>query len=401
MRSPIVPLASSWLLIGAAGGFIFPFATLLLYGRGLDAAAIGVVTAIAAAAGIASAPALGHISDVVLGRRLTALACSLAAGLSLLVFGLPVSVIVIAIAWMSFVTWFGGLNSLATALSVNALRGSRRADFGQLRSLLSLAFAVTSIGAGLAFDATGYEPAPFIAAGALLLLGVVLVRVPDVPRASIGDASARRGGSLRAALIEWDRLPLVALAFGLAGIGTLAIGAFLPLRMEDLGGSPSQVAFAFGLEAISEVPAFVLAGLLARRFGLRSLFVASAVLMAITTALLAVIATPEQIIATRVVAGVAFAGLIVTSAGATSLSLPPFLQTTGIAANSMVAGALAITANAIGGILYQLGGAEPTFGALALLTVLGAALGSFVVPRSPWARVAAVATPGPDEVIDD
>lgn len=388
-----MPLATSWLLIGAAGGFIFPFASLLLSEDGLDAAAIGLVTAIAAAASIVAAPALGHVGDAVLGRGRTALICSLAAGLSLLVFGLPLPAVAVAFAWVLFVVWFGGLNSLTTALTVNVLRDARRTDFGQLRSLLSLAFAISSIGAGVVFDVTGYEPAPFIAAGALLLLGIILAWIPDVPRARLAAGSTHRGGSLRAAVVEWRQLPIVAVAVGLAGVSILAVSAFLPLRMEELGSSPSQVALAFGLEAISEVPAFVLAGWLSRRIDLRHLFVGSALLMAITTALLVVVVTPEQVVATRLVAGLPYAGLLVASVGANSLSLPAVLQATGLAATSMVAGALSIVANVIGGILYELGGAELAFTAIALLTLLGAGIGWYVLPRRPWARRPATGAP--------
>jgi MFS family permease len=152
-----------------------------------------------------------------------------------------------------------------------------------------------------------------------------------------------------------------------------------------LGGSASDIALSSGLSAAAEIPSMLLIGGLAARFGLRAVFVASAVLYAACLASWTVLDVPLAIVATRVVTGVAFSGIIVGVVLTIAALLPSDLQATGQGLFQTIAfGVAGIIANVAGGVLYETGGAVALFGVGAVLAVAAAVVGWIAFPaRAP------------------
>ena len=86
--------------------------------------------------------------------------------------------------------------------------------------------------------------------------------VPEAGRAvPAAPVIHRRFGAMSEAFAVQPRLPIVLLTLGLGIGGLFAVFTYLPLRIEELGGSPSDVALASGLAdfARSALPASVTA----------------------------------------------------------------------------------------------------------------------------------------------
>jgi PPP family 3-phenylpropionic acid transporter len=377
-----------FLCIGAAAGFLYPYSAVIFAGRGLSAAAIGLVTALGAAGGILAGPAWGHVGDVVTGRRRALGAALLGAAGALVVFGLPAPAAVGAIGYILFMLAADGHSPLLDALTVNALRIQRNGDYGRIRLFTSLAYAVTAIGSGLVFDFTGYWPAPFLAAAMFAIAAVLARGIRDVPRAQVERGSVgRRGGAVRAALAFEPRLPIVYATFALGGMGVTAVLTFMPIRIVEVGGSPSQVALASGLDAIAEILGLLATGWLARGLGLRGLYLGAMALMATCMASLVAMSSAEAIIVARTLMGFSFAGLIVAGVMTVAALLPPDLQATGQALGGVLGGTAAIIANLGGGLLYSSAGASTLFAVCATITAIAGILGLAVLPRRSGARV--------------
>ena len=247
---------------------------------------------------------------------------------------------------------------------------------------------------------TGAAFALFV--GGCLVMAVGAAFVPDVERADLRQhrdrAAAGSGpgmpvrrawrpsfGSSGVALRVAPRLGLVLVAAALLHVGIISGFTFLPLRIVDLGGQPSDVALASGLSAAAEIPTMLVIGAVASRVGLRTVFAASALLYAACIASWAVLDTPTAIVATRVITGIAFSGVVVGVVLTIAVLLPRDLQATGQALFQTVAfGIAAIIANVVGGILYQGIGRVALFGAGAVLAVLAAIVGWIAFPaRTP------------------
>jgi MFS family permease len=181
------------------------------------------------------------------------------------------------------------------------------------------------------------------------------------------------------------------LGLGLVHVGMLAGFTFLALRLLDLGGQPSDVALSAGISAFAEMPAMALIPRVVARTGIRAMLVAGIVLYGLTMASWAFLADPGLIVATRIVSGVAFAGITIGAVLTIAALLPPELQGTGQGLYQTVGfGIAAVVANALGGLVYGTGGATPLFLGCAVLAALGAAVAWRAIPASAAAaRMAA------------
>ncbi len=373
------------LCLGAALGVLYPFIPVILAERGFSPAEIGLVASIGAIGFTLAVPAWGHLADVRLGRSRTMQVCAIggAAAAGALLGAWPP--IVIAVLFMAYWVFESAWQPLSDALTVNLVD---RRGYARVRLLTSLAFAVGTIGAGFLYDSTGYQSA--FALTIALALGMVVAAgfVPDVERADLGATSSTGGsghgvrfGSAGLAFRVAPRLAGVLAAVMLLHVAIISGFTFLPLRLSDLGGPPSDIALSAGVSALSEIPAMLVAAVVARRIGLRGMFVGSALIYAAATTSWMVLSSPLLIIATRAFTGVAFAWVVIGVVLTIARLLPPELQGTGQSLYQTVGfGIGAILANIAGGLLYDAIGHAAVFGLGTILCLSAAALGWWVFP---------------------
>ncbi len=392
-------IRSLFLLTGAILGVFYPFMSAILAERGFTPAQIGLTAALASLAFMLSVPIWGHLADVVIGRIAALGAGVIGSTIALLGLLLGVPPVVVVILIVLYATFESSLSPLADALAVNALGRSPR-SYARVRLMSSFGFAGTSILAGRLYDETGFWPAPILVAVVAIGMLVVLRWVPDVARfrghVNAGGATAgppgstpvtastpvrRRGGSFMFVLRTQPKLRGVLVGLGLVHIGMLAGFTFLALRLLELGGHPSDVALSAGVSALAEVPAMALIPRIVSRTGVRTLLVAGIVLYAGALVAWALLADPTLIVATRIVSGVGFAAITIAAVMTIASLLPPELQATGQGLYQTVGfGAAAIVANALGGVVYGLGGATPLFLGCAALALVGAVVAWRTVP---------------------
>ncbi|MFI5255329.1 MAG: MFS transporter [Candidatus Limnocylindrales bacterium] len=407
-----------YLCTGGAIGTFYPFIWVILLGHGFSVEAVGAVAAISAVVLTLAVPTWGHVADVLLGRpRALQIAIGGAAVALLITLG-PVPDLVLATCFVGFAFFESAFGPLSDALAVNAVRDPRR-DYARVRLLSSLAFAPIVVAAGFLYDRTGYGPAPVLFAILALAAIVSAAFVPDVERADLhaiaadetgdearvdandgarGGARARRGrlptwrlGSVGVALSVVPRLPLALLAIFLIHVGILAGWTFLAVRLRELGASPHDIALSSGVSATAEVPAFLLLSIVGRRLGVRTVFTLAAILYCGCFVAWTFLADPGLIIATRIGTGIAFAAITSSAVLTIATLLPDRLQATGQALYQTTAfGLAAILANVTGGIVYGVAGPGMLFGGAAVLGLLAALVGWFVLPRrAAWAVPAA------------
>jgi PPP family 3-phenylpropionic acid transporter len=377
-------LRAVFLVNGAALGVFYPFIAVILADRGASPEQIGLVTAASSAAFSLAVPLWGHVADVILGRRRALAVAGFGAAVFVLLVGAPAPLVVVTIGLVGFSLFESAWGPLGDALAVNAITDHGR-EYARIRLLSSIGFAVVVTAAGFLYNVTGYGPSFVVCALLAGLLGIAALFAPDVERADLAVVSGARtrGGSLVVALRIQPRLRLVLLALLLVHVGIIAGFTFLPLRLLELGGGPSDVALLAGVSAFAEIPAMLLVGSIAARIGIRGLIGASIFLYAACFASWIALASPLLIVATRVLTGFAFAGLWVGSVLTMAVLLPPRLQATGQGLYQVTGfGIAAIIANVFGGLLYGAFGAGVVFTGATLLAVLAGVLAVAVFPRT-------------------
>jgi len=173
------------------------------------------------------------------------------------------------------------------------------------------------------------------------------------------------------------------LAILLVHVGIIAGFTYLPLRLLELGGGPSDVALLAGVSAFAEIPAMLVVGAIAARIGIRGLVAGSIFLYAACFASWIVLESPILIVATRVATGFAFAGLWVGSVLTMAVLLPPRLQATGQGLYQLTGfGLAAVIANVGGGLLFGAFGSAIVFAIATVLGVLAGILALVVFPST-------------------
>jgi MFS family permease len=389
-----------YLALGATTAFLSPFIAVILQERGFDPGTIGVISALAAAGFIAVVPVWGHIGDAILGRRLTLALCMAIATAVALGIAAPIGGIALALLVIAFGLSMGAGLGLTDSLAVGVLKDPRR-DYGRVRMLASLAFAVAAVLIGPLYDLTGYGVASALfVVGALAIFGALAITpgtashrgagsnpahatAPSLPR-----ASGTRFGSTGVAFAVAPKLAGVLVAVTFVWFAVIVSFTFLSLRIVALGGQASDVAFSFGISAFAEVPGILLAARLARRVGLRGLFSVGALGYAAVFLSWTVLATPGAIVVTRLLTGVCYGGMTVAMVLTIGEMLPARLQSTGQSLYQGTAtGVAAVIGNLIGGQLYDRAGFPFLCLVCVVTAIVGAGIGWLTLPK----RAAAVA----------
>lgn len=387
------PWALRFLFLGTGAwtAAVAPFVAVILRARGLDTVTIGLLSALSALAAALLVPAWGHLADVLVGRGSAfriGLVIAIGAALALL---LPVPLPVFAVMMAGFSVLPILFLSLGDALAVDGLPAPER-QYGSLRALASLSFAVGVIVAGFVYDEAGYGAAPIVAlawsAALLLFMGWVPDRTRDPEIRAMaaregGEAAAGRFGSISRVLAVQPRFLAVLAVFTLAYTGLQGSMVFVPIRIVELGGQPSDVALTYGIASFAEIPGLVLAGWVGRRIGIRWLVVLTFVAYGLCIASWGVLSTPVAINLTRVATGIGFGALSAARVLIVARLLPEPLQATGQAMGQAATAALGSAfGGLVAGVVYGELGAAAFFGLAGLMAIAGG-LGAWVVLYGP------------------
>lgn len=376
---------------GAWTAAVAPFVVVILRARGLDTVTIGLLAGLSALAAAVIVPAWGHLADVLVGRAYAftlGLGVAIAASLVLL---LPVPLPVFALTMAGFSVLPILFLSLGDALAVDGLPAPER-QYGALRALASLSFAVGVIGAGLVYDAAGYAAVPFVALVCSTAIVLLVGRVPDRTRdpevralagREGGESAAGRFGSVSRVLAVQPRFAAVLAVFTLAYTGLQGSMVFLPIRIVELGGQPSDVALTYGIASFAEIPGFMLVGWLGRRIGIRWLVVLAFVAYGLFIVSWGLLPTPMVINVTRLATGLCFGALSGARVLVVARLLPEPLQATGQAMGQSATSALGSAfGGLVAGVVYGALGAVAFFAVAGLLVIAGG-LGAWAVLYGP------------------
>ena len=327
---PWLGLGSAAAMVGIALGVYNPFVAVTLTAKGFDVATIGILAAVAAVGFVVGTarlgPARGHAPRPATGPRHRRRRgwrhprLDLAPGPGSVVAALFLGGTLFVTAWLS----------LVDAILVNAVNDSRR--YARLRLISSFTYAVSALAGGIIYSSTGFTWSLLLVGVGGVGLALVALRLPDVARAK-PEAGAGQAPALSSTLTAPLRLlrgtpglPLALLAIALAFLGYMAGNTFMGLYLLELGGNPADVGLASAISAAIEVPAILMAGVVAQRFGIRSLFVLAAGFAAVAVAGWAIAPGIPFVLASRLLAGVGYGGMLVAGVMAVRFFLPPERQ---------------------------------------------------------------------------
>jgi MFS family permease len=264
-----------------ASGITNPLMSIRAQGLGATLVQIGFIGTVSQIAGMAVQYLWGRQSDRLMRRKPLILIGMASTALTTVLIG--------AISTYEPLYWIRGLNGLAAAayavgslaLIGDLLEGlpNRGQLMGLHRGLGSLAFGLSALFGGRIADLYGLG-VPFFVAGGFSVLSFVLASfIKELPPKMHAAAPQTPLSPAPAADLEipWERvrqiLPFLVLAF----IWSFSMGsafAFWPVYMVEQGFAKTMVTQLWGIAAIGETAAMVLAGYLSDRFGSRRIVIA-------------------------------------------------------------------------------------------------------------------------------
>ena len=367
-----------WLFVigGAATAALLPFFTPLLQARGLSPDRIGLVLSAMALASVVAAPLWSHEADTRLGTTRALVLSTLAtAACALLLIPAGSTAWAIAAASVLLAAASAPGTAFGDALALAVLGPERANDFGRIRRFSSLGWAVAVIVFGALYQAVGLSPVVPLYAGALVVYALFARRIPSRRGARDGDERASRLGAIGAAFRTSPGLAPFLGGLLLFSIATSASDGFVPLQMLGAGGGPFLIGVAAGFAAVIEIPFFTWSASLGRRFGMRNLFLAGAVVSIVTLLGYSLSNSPLQVAVFRTLAGAGFglkyAALVVLTDRLVALHLRNTGQTLMQMAQWSVGPVLG---PAVGGFIYVTLGPSSLFAGSAVLATAGAML---------------------------
>ncbi|HTT13438.1 MAG TPA: MFS transporter [Burkholderiaceae bacterium] len=247
----------------AAGGVLGTYLPLYLERRGLTAAQIGVVTALAQGLRIVAPAGWGWLADHTLYRAAVLRVTTLAACLGFLPLLLPGGFGLVLGVTLVYQIFLSGQVPLAEAIAAMHLRGEPGAAglYGRLRASGSIGFIVFVLSTGALLDRTGLAATPYIALGLLAATFVASCLVLDAPPAGEPHEPVSVRARLAEPRVRWFFLSVLLM---IAAHG--ALYTYFSIYLAVLGYSKTQIGVFWVLGVLCEIGLFYTQGRLFRRF---------------------------------------------------------------------------------------------------------------------------------------
>jgi PPP family 3-phenylpropionic acid transporter len=298
-----------------------PFVPLFLSSAGGSKIEIGLISALQPFIGFISMPAIGYVADKI--RRHTVLLSFLIIVTSVLRLGILLCSSLLAVATLILSAEFTG-NPICSIIDSTVLDSlPDPLLYGQQRLWGTVGWGCLATLAGLAITDTG-GPAAALWIHAIGNITVLVI----VSRLHVVRPPPAQGSAVAACFTLLRDGQTMAFVLGTVIMGQAygAIGAFLFLRLQEMGGSPLLMGLTLAVNCAVEAPVFHFSGAVIRRLGLIGVLVLCLSLMSLRLAFYGVLESPWPVLLIEGIHGITFALLWSTGTVPAPAGKPPRLN---------------------------------------------------------------------------
>lgn len=368
------------LLIGVNGLFWFAWAfgcyqTVYLQKIGFSASQLGILNAISSGVGIASVSFWGMVSDRIGSLRKVLTTILVCAGVLYALTPVVPTIPAVLMAFLPAVNFFRGSSSTFAENILVRNCNELRLNFGVLRSVGSFLFTVGSIIISFLLPSVGVENTFWITGIFMIpvVIFTVFVREPNArPTAPKGEKKEK----LNPGELFHKKAYVMFLVFTfLFYIAASCESNFIPYFMSSAGIPSESYGVILAYRALLEIPCLLLMVRLRRRFPLRSLVAAAALLMAVECLGFGLFANslPTMILFSTFF-GLGNGLFIGSSLNYVYELAPSHLKASAQAFYAAISSVAGILGNLLGGVIFDLIGAKPFYLVIAGMYVLSVAV---------------------------
>lgn len=333
-----------YFLIYVAFACLYPFLTPYLKQRGLSFTEIGIIYGTMGIVSILSQPVWGFITDKYSNKRFVLLCIMSVCSLVILNFVFTVTFYSILASIMLLIVFQNAITPIADAYSCEIIDKHPSIQYGKVRLMGSLGWALTALIMGYVINLVG-DNSVFYVYSLAMLVGAGLVY-------TIKFEGHQSRGKIRVAdmvnLVKDYRIILFVISVIFVNISMASNSNYLPILIENTGGDITKVGYVFFLSAISELPTFFIGSKLLKRYGEINLYIAGILIFAIRFFLNSMCSSYVWVLVVQVSHGISFGLYFLAAVQYLNKNTPPAMKTSAMT--------LLAAANAVGVFVGSIGG---------------------------------------------
>lgn len=370
-------MSTQW-FIWAGLAIYYPFFVPYLKSSGYNEINIGIISSVLSVVGIIGPILWGAVSDRLKNTK-AILAINLLAGCICMQF-IPVAVsnygILLAVLIIVNFTVFPQTCVMDGWIMRLKGRGAP-INYGLIRGTGSLAYAVTSMAAGLILTRFGLATMFPLMLGFQCFAVLFILLVKKNPETGAGSAAMDLPVEPEAPIHKNGPFIVFVLLATLLYIGNTATMNFYWILLESAGGTPANLGLAMGIMALSEFPVMFLSNKLLSKYKDTSLLLVAMGFYALRIFLFYAMHSVSGIVWAQLTNSLSFGIFLPTSVHYISRITPGRTKATALSlASSMYMGASGILGNLLGGFVIDYYGIRTLYGgAAALAAVVTVAFG--------------------------
>jgi PPP family 3-phenylpropionic acid transporter len=308
-------------------GIIGPYRALYLSQKGFSGTQIGLLIGIVPILSIVFQPIWGALSDLLHTRRMILIIGCLGVSLSMVGVGLGTTFTANFIYFTLFSIFITPIGPIATAFVLDYLDEIEKPDgLSMIRLWGSIGFSVSSLVLGSILMDQRLELFPWLLVGVYILLGAVSLTIPE-SKTDISQSDIK----LRELFQLSKNTAFMIFLAGMVFIGATLLIAnnFQTTFLLSINASSLLIGVIVALPALLEIPMLIITPALLKKFRLRQLIIAGAVLMPIRWGLFYMIQNPGWMIPAQLLNGVATISIDIAGVSYIDKSIPSKWRATG------------------------------------------------------------------------
>ena len=279
-----------------------PFLTYYFQLRGLSYTQIGIAYAVSSITGVVAQPVWGVVTDKYLNKRTTMIITMVLSSFSIYNFVFAKNFYYILFSIALLLSFQSSLLSVSDAYIYEIMEHHKDIQYGRIRLMGSLAFAIIALSLGQSIKYFGINSAFFLYS-IIMFMGVIIVCCIDYkdkttpPKIDLSDITS---------LIKDRRFFIFIVSIIFANIALGSNGSYISLLIQKTGGDVSQLGLLWFIIAISELPIFFFGKKLLKKHGELNLLIIGMALFTIRYFLDSICTSYVYVILIQVMQGITF-----------------------------------------------------------------------------------------------
>lgn len=334
-----------YLMIYGTMACYYPFLAVYFKGKGLSYTEIGIGFALNSIISVAAQPIWGYLTDKYLSKRKTIVITLTTSSIAALGFIFASKYYMIMALIILFIWFQSSVSPVTDAYCYDFMEIDKNLQYGQVRLMGSVGYAVTSLLLGIAIQKTSIDMAFYT----YLIVSVVVILIIRSIKFEGKHGSNKIDISDIKYLLKNKNYTIFITSVVFISIALGANGSYIAVLIEKTGGDISRLGLLWFIVAMSELPVFFFGNKLLKKYGDLNLYIISMIIYIFRYLLDSYCSSYIGVIAVQILQGITFTLYLTATMQYINRVSEPKLRTSAITLYAAIGGG-------IGGFIGNFGG---------------------------------------------